>query len=151
MVTPLKGARMRMWTAEKLGALAGIGFVVLTVIANLIAGTPPKTYDTPAKIASFFHAHHRAVDVAVVLTGIGAVLFVWVIAALAIRLRELAQGGWAVVVFAIGVAGVTLATAADAVFGSLSHVNFVGNPTLTKGLYQLSGLLTTKAFWFAAG
>jgi hypothetical protein len=39
---------------ERYGALAGLVFVVLVVIAAFIAGTPPQPTDAPRKIHEFY-------------------------------------------------------------------------------------------------
>ena len=46
-------------------ALAGLAFIVLSVIGDLSSGSPPGTDDSAAKIASFFKNHHRGVIVSV--------------------------------------------------------------------------------------
>ena len=36
---------MRTWTFERLGALAGLAFIVLSLIGDLSSGSPPGTDD----------------------------------------------------------------------------------------------------------
>lgn len=139
------------WNAERLGAVAGIAFIVLNLIGNLIAGSPPSFDDSPAKIASFFQDNHRDVIISVLCTGAAAPLFIWLLASLALRLRTAGQGAWAVIVFALGVTGWAMGVAADAVYGSLARIGTEGDAGLIQGLYQLQGFFTVKAFWFATG
>jgi len=77
---------------EKVGLLAGIGFVVLAVVGGLIAGTPPKPSDGPQKIADYFKDNQDALKIGSYLTGLGLLLFLWFLASLFGRLRR-AEGG----------------------------------------------------------
>jgi hypothetical protein len=142
---------MRAWSVERLGALAGVGFIVLNLIANFIVGSPPKFDDSPAEIASFFQDHHRSVIVGVILTGIASPLFAWLAITLALRLRAVGEAAWAAVVFGLAIAAVALGTASDALYGSLARIGTEGDNGLIQGLYQISGFMAGKAFWFAAG
>ncbi len=143
---------MRGWSAERLGAAAGIGFLVLTVIGDLIpGGSMPSTNDRAFKIARYYESHHRSIAIGVILTGIAAPLLAWLVATVALRLRALGEGGWAVVVFAVGLVAIGLGTAADAISGALIRSAQWHNDGVTQGLYQLQGYLTVKSFWFGAG
>ena len=141
---------MRAWTAERLGAIAGVGFIVLTVIGDTIGGSPPGTDDSAATIASFFQQHHRAVVLNVILTGAGAALFMWLVAAIALQLRAVGQAGWAAVAFALGVSAAALGIVSDAIYGALARIGTGGDLGLIRGLYQLDGFVTVKSFWLAA-
>src|SRR6266571_4164 len=118
---------MRAWSSERLGALAGVGFIVLTLIGDLAAGSPPKFDGSPAKIASFFQDHHRGVIVGVILTGLASPLFAWLAITLALRLRAVGEAAWGAVVFGLAIAGVTLGTATDAMYGSLARLATEGD------------------------
>ena len=141
---------MRAWTAERLGAVAGVAFVVLAIIGAFTAGSTPKFDDSASEIVSFFRDNHNAVIFSAILTGIASPLFVWLVAAIALTLRAAGQTAWAGVAFAAGLVGTGLATAADAVGGSLAHIANNGDNGLTQSLYQLQGFFVAKAFWFAA-
>jgi hypothetical protein len=142
---------MRTWTFDRLGAAAGVGFVVLTLIADLAAGDPPNTGEPAFKIASFFNDHHRAVVVGAVLGGIAGPLFVCLLAALALRLRALGMTAWAGAVFGFGLVGVSLGIVSDAIYGSLARVAATAAFPTTKSLYIVSGFAAAKSFWFATG
>lgn len=141
---------MRTWSTERLGAVAGVTFVVLAIIGAFAAGAPPKFDDSASTIVSFFRDNHNSVIVSAILTGIGSPLFVWLVAAIALTLRAAGQTAWAGVAFAAGLVGTGLATAADAVGASLAQIANNGDNGLTQGLYQLQGFFIAKAFWFAA-
>jgi hypothetical protein len=141
---------MAAWPAQRLGAIAGVAFVVLALIATFVAGSVPKFNDSPAKIASFYQAHHSRTLLATVLSAAAAAFFVWLVASIAVALREVGQGAWAAIAFGGGMAGIALAAAGDALAQVDAHVAREGDTRLVQGLYQTSGFLTTKAFWFAA-
>jgi hypothetical protein len=133
-----------------MSALAGVGFVVLTLIASFIAGSQPKSSDSAQKIAAFFSHHHKALAVSAVLSALASPLFLWVFATLARAMRRAGASALAVVAFGIVVAGTALATASDAVWASLSHAATQGDKQFAKSGFDLSAFLIQKAFWFAA-
>jgi hypothetical protein len=137
---------MSGWTTGRLGAAAGVGFIVLTMIGDALAGSMPSTDDSAAKIATFFQDHHRAVVSGAVLTGIAAPLFLAFASALALRLRAAGPGLAPAVFFAWAVVGVALGVVADALYGALARI---GSPSLAKTVYSVDGFVTAKSFWFA--
>jgi hypothetical protein len=141
---------MRTLTERRWAALAGVGYVVLTVIGDLLPGAPPKLDDPARKITAFFLDHHRSVLVGAALTGIAVALFVWLVAALARELRAAGQQGFAVVALAAGVAGAALGAAADTAYGALAQIADGGDPDVVRATYLMSGFLIERAFWFGA-
>jgi hypothetical protein len=141
---------MRTWSIERLGALAGVVFIVFTIIGNAIAGSPPKTDDTAAKIADWFSTNHRDVVASAVFTSIAAPLFLLLLAALALRLRSIGRGSAAVAAFAFGVVGLTVGCASDALFGVLGRIAPTADARTVQALYQVDGFLTARSLWFAA-
>lgn len=140
---------MNSWTTGRLGAAAGVGFIVLTVIGDALAGSMPSTDDSGATIASFFDEHHQAVVTGAVLTGIAAPLFLVFVSALALRLRAAGPGLAPAVFFAAALVGVSLGVVADALYGALARIGEQSNTSLAKGLYVADGFVTAKSFWFA--
>ena len=55
------------------------------------------------------------------------VLLAWLVVTVALRLRALGQGGWAVVIFVVGLIAVALGTVADAMSGALVRSAQDGN------------------------
>jgi H+/Cl- antiporter ClcA len=106
---------MTAWSTRRLGALAGVVFVVLAVIATLVAGSIPDFNASPAKITSYYQDHHSRTLLAFILSGAAAPLFGWLVASIAVALRDLGQAAWAFVAFAGGIVGIALGAAADAV------------------------------------
>jgi hypothetical protein len=141
---------MRTWSLERIGALAGVLFIVFNIVGNAIAGSPPGTDEPATEIASWFTSNHRDVVVGAVFTSIAAPLFLLLLAALALRLRALGQGASAVAVFATGSAAITLGAVADSVYGVLGRIAPSADARTVQALYQADGFLTARAFWFAA-
>ena len=141
---------MRTWTFERLGALAGLAFIVLSLIGDFSSGSPPDTGASPAKIANFFMDHHQGVIASVILTGIAGPFFVWFLAALVLRLRAIGETAWAVAAFGLGLSGLAAGFASDALYGSLARIAFTADAKVVKSVYQLDGFFTVKSFWFAA-
>jgi hypothetical protein len=77
---------------ERWGALAGVVFVVLVVVAALIGGSPPKPSDSAAKIVKFYKDNQDSLKVGSYLSGLSVVPFLWFLATLFGRLRR-AEGG----------------------------------------------------------
>src|ERR1700758_4687404 len=127
---------MRTWSIERLGALAEVLFIVFTIVGNTFAGSPPKTHDSAAKIAHYFAKNHGDVIAGTVFTSIAAPLFLVLLVALTLRLRGIGQTPAAVAVFALGIAGLTLGAASDALFGTLGRIAPTGNAHTIQALYQ---------------
>jgi MFS family permease len=127
---------------ERYGALAGLVFVVLVVIAAFIAGTPPQPTDAPRKIHEFYRDHERALKAGVFLSGVGAVAFLWFLVSLWSRLREhrlammAVSGGVATIGFALVSAAITSTTALR--IGDLA-------PKQAKFFYSLQGIVIGMA------
>jgi hypothetical protein len=133
-------------------ALAGVGFVVLTLVGDLLPGKPPKFDERPTKIAAFFLDNHREVLVGLILTGIASALLVWLVAGLAVQLRAVGQPALGAVALAAGVAATVLGAAADTIYGALAQIVTGGNRdfSFVRDAYQLSAFLIGRAFWLAA-
>ena len=141
---------MRTWTFERLGAVAGLAFIALSLIGDFSSGSPPGTDDSAGKIASYFSGHHRGVIASVVLTGIAGPFFVWFLVALVLRLRAVGETAWAVAAFALALAALAAGFAADAFYGSLARIAVTADKSVAKSVYQLDGFFTVKSFWFEA-
>jgi hypothetical protein len=102
---------------EQYGAVAGLVFVVLAVIAAFIVGELPLPTDTPRQIHEFYRDHESALKIGIFLSGVGAVAFLWFLASLWTKLRErrLAMiavgGGVATIGLALVSAAITSTTA----------------------------------------
>lgn len=133
-----------------MSALAGVAFVVIVLIGDFIAGSPPKSSDSAAKIAMFFAHHHKALLVGAVLSGISSPLFIWLFATLARAMRRAGASALSVVFFGLIAAGTAVATAADAMSAALVHAATQGDASFVKSGYAAAGFFAEKSFWFAA-
>jgi hypothetical protein len=141
---------METWSMRRLGPVAGVLFIAFNVVGDAIAGSPPETSDSALKIAHFFVENHSEVVAGAVFTSIAAPLWLVLLAALALLLRQAGLTPAAITVFALGIAGVTLGAASDALFGTLGRIAPTTSPQTVKSLYQLDGFLVARSFWFAA-
>ena len=139
---------MGRWSAEQWAAAAGIVFVVLSVVGDVLpGGSYPKIDDDAATIAAFSRDHHRALLASSILTGAAAPFLVWLFAGVAGYMRGGGQGALASVAFGAIVAGSALATASDVLFQATPHIDDEG---VIQGAFAIGGLFITKAFWFAS-
>jgi hypothetical protein len=77
---------------ERWARAGGVGFVVLTVIAFIVAGESPKVGDPTEDVISYYDGDRGKVLVSSLLFGIGVLLFLWFAAAIANLLRENGEG-----------------------------------------------------------
>ena len=62
---------------ERISAMGGIVFVLVTVVGAFLAGAPPAASDSAAKITKYFQDHHGAIEASQVLNGIGVIALLW--------------------------------------------------------------------------
>ena len=99
---------MGKWSAERLAATTGIGFVVLFVIAYVVATQPPDSADPNAEWVSYFLNHHRATLISAVLLGAALMFFVWFLGSVGAALRRAGEPRLAAVAFGGGVTAVAM-------------------------------------------
>ena len=87
---------------ERWARAAGGGFVVLTVIAFIVAGESPKVADPPADVISYYDGDRGQVLVSALLFGVAVVLLLWFAAAIANRMRHSGEGRVGATVVAMG-------------------------------------------------
>jgi hypothetical protein len=137
-------------SARRQVAVGALAFVVLILVAFLVPGTPPKFNASSAKIASFFHDHHKAVLISIVLFGIAMPIFIAVISQLC---RTLSDAGQADLVWPIGVgaaAFVAILTTGIGIYAGLAQVATTGgSPDTMRTLYQVSSFVTIPLGWVA--
>ena len=136
---------------RRFDAATGIGFAVLTVVAFLLPGTPPKADDPTAKIAAFLGDHRKEILVGNFLLGLGAVLFLWFLGSLRSYLRaaEGGEGRLSAAAFGGGVAGIALLLPGGGVLNAVSFdlVKSGGaSDELVRAVFDASG-----AFFALAG
>jgi hypothetical protein len=127
---------------------AGIQFVGLFVITYLLYGTQPGVGASGDALSAFYTGHRIRILLATTVAGLNLLNLLWFAAALRTALSDAGQGGWG-----------AAATAASAVFGTLSLVQLCvsatlalsiagsGNQPLTSGLNDFSwALLVLSSF-----
>ena len=94
----------RTW--ERIGALAGIAFVVLGVLATFLYPQQPRVDSAAAKTLAWVHGHRTGIQTGAVLGTFGAGIFVWFAAHLRNVLSRAERGAnrMTSVVFGSGVA-----------------------------------------------
>ena len=103
----------------KWGLLGGAVFVILTVVAAFIAGTPPKLSDNNTVIVNYFKDNRDALRIGSYLNGLGGLFFLWFLGSLFGRLRRAEGGAGRLSGVALTGAVVALATVFVAAAGKL--------------------------------
>ena len=138
---------MGRWTAERWAAATGVEFAIVLVVANLIAGKPPKYNASAARDVSWLHDKHKAILVGAILSGIAIVLFLWFLASFAGTFREAGQRRLSTIMYGAGVATVTLAAAGEAVYVSLTRLSYFVDPKTVQGLYAGTSFIFAQIWW----
>lgn len=133
-----------MTLSQRHGAMAGIVSMVLLIVGNFMAGSPPKFAASAASITHFYTHHHRAILIGMILTGLAVPLYVWFTAHLARRIG----GALGVSVALGGLLVAACAATGDAVMATGSAAAKTGtDPGSVKLLYQFSTLAYSRLFW----
>jgi hypothetical protein len=80
VATPATTAGSPAW--QRRAALAGLAFVVFSVASTVVAGAPPASDASTAKVTAYFRAHSGAIKVSLWLGGIGIMALLWWLGAL---------------------------------------------------------------------
>ena len=67
----------RTW--DRLGALAGLGFIVLTLLATFLYPQQPRVDSAPATTLAWVHNHRSGIQTGMVFGLFGAALLLWFI------------------------------------------------------------------------
>jgi hypothetical protein len=108
-IAPTSARNERAW--RRSAAAGGVLFVVLSVASTFVAGAPPASDASAAKITTYFHDHSGAIKVSLLLGGLGVMALLWWLGALWRILSDAESGRpqlTAVAAVALG-SGVTLA------------------------------------------
>jgi len=90
----------RTW--ERLGALAGLGFVVLSLLATFLYPQQPRIDSDPAATLAWVHSHRAALEAGMILGLFGSGLFLWFAAHLRAVLEKASR--FSTIVFGSGIA-----------------------------------------------
>jgi hypothetical protein len=135
----------RNW--ERIGASAGIAFVVLTVLGAFLYPQQPRVDSSAATTLHWVHSHRTAIETGMVLGAFAGGLFLWFVAFLRTALSRAERGSdrLASIVFGSGVAG-----AAMGLLGLLPNVVLafmdaqrggLQDPTIVRMLGDLNSIL----------
>jgi len=132
------------------GGLAGIGFVVLAIVAYFIAGAPPRTTDPVADIVGYFADNRPQVMTAAFLFAVAAVLLLWFAAALSTALRRLDDTSDAPALIQMGAVFVAaLIMVGQAAYGGMAYrmaADAEGNAAaagLLRSLFEVTAVMYT--------
>jgi len=79
--------------AGRLGAIAGVAFVVLNLVGGIVHGSEPSPTASAAVITAYYRHHRSAVIAALLMAAVSSLLLLIVAVVLADRLRASA-GSW---------------------------------------------------------
>ena len=139
---------MRTWNWDRIAASTGIGTVVLFIVGFLLVGDSPKLDDPAREIATYYSGERGSLVTAVILFGLGSVLLIWFVSALATTLREAGQARLAATAFGGGlaVAGV-LFFLLVATAGAMLTAQEGGDESAVQALNQLSWAAEVVITW----
>jgi hypothetical protein len=138
--------------ARRWGAIAGIAFAVVALIATFLPGTPPKA-DEVAKIATYFTDKRGEILASSYLVGIAFVFFLLFVGSLRAHFGAADTTGVrpGSAVLAGGVMGASMILAGTAVLdGAVFQVASAGDQNLNHALYDIANeLFFASGFGFA--
>jgi hypothetical protein len=127
---------------ERWSALGGVLFVILTLVAGFLPGSPPKTSDSPGKIANFILDKTDQIRWAGYIGAIGVVALLWFLGAVWRLLRRAEGGSPRLTVVAI--TGAVFASVMGTIGGivlsavGIEGVAGTGGATSTRFMYVLA-------------
>jgi hypothetical protein len=123
---------------ERWARAAGIGFVVLFIVAFAIYGNPPKVNASGADIVSFFDGHRGRVLTSMIVFGIAFLLLLWFIGATANALREAGEGRVAATTIGMGAVFVGIQAVTGALAGGLAlNIAAIGDEGIVRSVNTL--------------
>jgi len=134
---------------RRLGALAGVAFIVLFIVGIALEGSEPKLTATAAKVTSFYASHHSKVLVADVLIAVAFVSLVIWAAVLAGELRAAGQhAGAGALLASVGSVAAVAVVAAAAEIGLDQAAVRSTDPGFIHGGYLIESYVTVLLFLF---
>jgi hypothetical protein len=125
----------RTW--ERFGALTGIGFVVLTLLAGFLYPQQPRVDSSPAVTLAWVHNHHTAIETGMLLGLFGAALLFWFVGHLRHVLHD---EHLSPIVFGSGIGVALLSAVAALPIGLLAFMDAQGSVTNPDVVHMLGDL-----------
>jgi hypothetical protein len=141
---------MSKWSMERWAASTGVGFAILLLVSGFLPGSPKKWNASAADIESYLQGKHKEIVIAMILSGIAAILFLWFLASFAGMFREAGQGRLATIMYGAGVATLGIAMIGDGVQLALSKVTFTADQGTVAAMYGVGTWLYSRLFWTMA-
>jgi hypothetical protein len=135
--------------AGRLGATAGVAFVVLNLVGGIVHGSEPSPTASAAVITAYYRHHHSAVIAALLMAAVSSLLLLIVAAVLADRLRASGRQLAAAIVLASFAAGMAASILSGAVeIGIAQTAVHSPNPSFVQGAYGWVVTLNTSPYLF---
>ena len=133
---------MRAVNWERWALAAGIGFVVLTVVAFIAGGEPPTVTDSSAELISYYEGERGQVLVSSLLFGLGLLFFLWFAGAIANLLRVGGQARLGATLTSAATAFVAVQLVLTGIGASLAYsIAGQGEAGVVKALFDLQWVL----------
>jgi uncharacterized membrane protein YhaH (DUF805 family) len=139
----------REWPLERWVPATGIVFVVLLVITFFLPPkSPPEAKDLQDEIAAFYSDHRTALLIALYLSGVVLIMFIWFTAYIARRLRDAGEARLGATVLVAAGASVGVAAVADTLVAALSwRVAEDSDADTVKAIFEVQSALFSR-LWF---
>jgi hypothetical protein len=138
------------WSTERWAASTGVGFAVLLIISGFLPGSPKKWNASAADIESYLQGKHKEIVIAMILSGVAAIFFLWFLASFAGTFREAGQGRLATVIYGAGVATLVIALVGDGIQVALTKVAYTADQGTVAAMYGVGTWLYARVFWTMA-
>ncbi|HZQ58622.1 MAG TPA: hypothetical protein VFA84_11320 [Acidimicrobiales bacterium] len=130
----------RTW--ERFGAITGLGFIVLTLVATFLYPQQPRVDSAPAVTLKWVHDHHTGIKTGMVLGLFGAALLFWFVGHLRHVLHDERLSP---IVFGSGIGLAVVSALAAVPLGLLAFMDAQGGIT-SPDVVRLLGDLTTVLY-----
>ncbi len=131
------------WSADRLAATSGIGFVVLFVVSFYTAPKPPSVSAANTDWVRYFVDNHRDTLAGGLILGLAVMLFIWFMGSLGAVLRTSGEQRLAAVAFGGGIVTAATASVIAAVQAALAYRIAYDAPDTVKGFVDLAFGLQT--------
>jgi len=135
-------------TLERIGALTGVAFVILTLLSAFMYPQQPRVDSSPTTTLAWVHAHRTALQAGMILGLFAAGVFVWFVGHLR-HVLDRAEGGaesLSPIVFGSGVAVAVMSALAALPLVILAFMDAQQGSIQDPALVRMLGDLTTVFF-----